>query len=243
MGHPLGHISRTLVWILGLGILLLGCSTTRVAIQVKVPSEIDVARYKRLAVLPFIERVPPEKKKAAHETWGVELASTVRRSLNRPHQFEILSEKETEAMLAGVELEPSLLEDTDQLATLGLELNVDALILGTYRFTTVSEPRRVYYDRYSPSLQRYVTESVIYYQKSYRLAVEIVVADAETGEIVWRHPYQAKAWETHNVATFLISEAVQNDSVFQNLANQVAASFTRHLAPHFERAERLLVKG
>lgn len=230
--------------VLGIGWLTFsGCTTTKVSIRVKVPSEIDVDKYNRLAVIPFIEIRSKDKRADDGVEWGQDLATVFRRSLNRPHKFEILSAKDTDALLKDDLLDPSQLEDATLLATLGAEMEVDALIIGTYRFSSVSEPRRAYYDRYSSTLQRYVTDSVIYYQKSYRLAVELLVVDAGTGEIVWRHPYESKAWERHNVASFLISEAVQSDSIFRNLATQVAASFTRNIAPHYEKSERLLVRG
>ncbi len=236
------HFAMFIVGITFFLALFTGCHTTRVSIQVKVPSEIDVDKYNQLAILPFVDRAHPGKKNDTSNL-GIELASVFRRSLNRPHKFEILDTRNTDILLAGEQMDLETLKDTEKLAFLGSELAVDAFITGTYRFSSVSEPRRMYYDRYSASLQRYVTDSVIYYQKSYKLSVEVLVIDADTGDIVWRHPYQSKAWEAHSIASFLISEAVQSNSVFGNLAAQVAASFTRHVAPHYETSQRILVRG
>jgi hypothetical protein len=124
----------------------------------------------------------------------------------------------------------------------GRHFEVNAVIAGSYRFYTVSQPRRYYGERYSRSLQRYVTDYQDYLQKSYILAVQVMVIDVDTKELVLTEKFERNAVEAHTFGSFLVSRVTPHDSLLKNLAKQAVTEFTRKIAPHFESEERYLVK-
>jgi TolB-like protein len=215
-----------------------GCSNkTQVLIKVKVQSEIDIEKYKKIAIIPFLHT--DEDK---NEEWGEHIAFVFRRYLSKSKKFAVLDSKDTKLTLEGEKITLDTLQSTDRLIDLGGELGVDAIISGTYRFYHVSEPRRLYYDRYSTQLQRYITDTVTYFHKTYVLSLDISIVDANTGEIVWNNKFDQTAAEDHNLGTLLISGISEGDNVMKRLATQAALKFRRKIEPHYETEERILVR-
>ncbi len=218
--------------------LYCGCShTTKVLINVKMQSEIDIDKYANFAVLPFINRKAEKKNEL-----GRSIAFLFRRYLGKSGKFQVLDTKNTNALLEGEEINLDTLRDTNKLIDLGGELGVDALIFGSYKFYNTSEPRRLYYDRYSTNLQRYVTDTVTYFHKTHVLSLNISIVDANTGNIVWRDTLKYTAEEDHNLGTLLISGLSGGNSIMKQLASQAASELARKIAPHYETEERVLAR-
>ena len=215
-----------------------GCgNTTKVLIKVKVQSEIDVTKYEEIAVIPFLH-----SDESKNEEWGENIAFVFRRHLSKSKKFDVLDSKDTKLTLEGERITIDTFQDADKLMDLGGELGVDALVVGTYKFYNISEPRRLYYDRYSVRLQRYITDTVTYFHKTYVLSLNISIVDANTGEIVWSDKFEQTAAEDHNLGTLLISGISEGDNVMKRLTAQAASKFMRKIEPHYETEERILVR-
>ena len=114
--------------------------------------------------------------------------------------------------------------------------------MGTYKFYNISEPRRLYYDRYSMQLQRYITDTVTYFHKTYALSLDISIVDTNTGGAVWGGKFEQTAEEDHNLGTLLISGISEDDNIMKRLAAQAASKFMRKIEPHYESEERILMR-
>ncbi|HIE25820.1 TPA: hypothetical protein EYP66_00865 [Candidatus Poribacteria bacterium] len=221
-----------------LALVNFGCSnTTRVLIRVKVQSEIDVSKYEKIAIIPLLN-----SGESRDEEWGEDIAFIFRRHLSKSQKFDVLDSKDTKLTLAGEQITIDTLQNPDKLMDLGGELAVDALVVGTYKFYQISEPRRLYYDRYSVQLQRYITDTVTYFHKTYVLSLDISIVDADTGETVWSDRFEQTAEEDHNLGTLLISGISEGDNVMKRLTTQAASKFMRKIEPHYETEERILVR-
>ncbi len=228
-----------LIIILFIGLANSGCGNkTRVLIKVKVQSEIDVNKYKKMAIIPFLNT-----SKSKDGELGEHIAFLLRRKLSKSSHLEILDTRETRDILAGEKINLNTLKDENALVDVGGQLGVDALIVGSYKFYDISEPRRMYYDRYSQQLQRYVTDTVTYFHKSYVLSLRIFIVNTNTGKTVWKAPpYKETASENHNLGTLLISEISGKNAITKELASRAVTKFIRQIAPHYETEERILVK-
>ncbi len=220
-----------------------GGSATRVPIQVKVQSEIDVSRYSNFAVLPFSDEQPETKDevKPSEET-GEDIAGMIRLGLGRHKNFHVVSTPETTRMLTGETLNSELLSNVKELVRLGRYFEADAVIVGGYKFYTVSEPRRYYGERYSSQLQRYVTDYQDYLQRTYILSLRVLIVDMHSEEIVWDEAYKRNAVESHTFGSFLVSQVTPHEGILKNLAKQAIGEFTQKIAPHYETEERFLVR-
>ncbi len=219
-----------------------GQAVTRVSIPVKVQSEIDMNRYSSFAVLPFWAVKLKDNEAQPSLEMGEEVASMMRRALGRHKDLDVTRAQETERLLTGETIDLEVLDDTNELVRIGQYFEVDAVITGTYKFYTISQPRRRYGERYSPTLQRYVTDYQDYLQKTYVLLLHITIVDMDTEETVWNEQYERSAIEPHTFGSFLVSRVTPHDTVLKNLAKQAISEFTRRIAPHYEEDERFLVR-
>jgi hypothetical protein len=221
-----------------LALVNFACSnTTKVLVRVKVQSEIDVGKYEQIAIVPLLN-----SGASKNEEWGEDIAFVFRRHLSKSQKFDVLDSKDTRLILAGEQITIDTLQNADELVDLGGQLMVDALVVGTYKFYQISEPRRLYYDRYSVQLQRYITDTVTYFHKTYVLSLNISIVDANTGETVWRGRFEQTAEEDHNLGTLMISGISEGDNVMKRLTTQAASKFMRKIEPHYETEERILVR-
>ena len=220
-----------------------GYSVKRVPIKIQVESTIDVNKYSGFAVLPFIEEQDSDNQRieSANET-GEEIASLVRIGLGRHQNLDVVGTQETMRLFAGETLDENLLLDVEDLVRIGQYFEVDAVIVGSYTFFAVSQPRRYYGERYSRRLQRYVTDYQDYLEKTYILSLRIVIAGVDTEEIIRDDKYERRAFQSHTVSSFLVSEVTPHEGILKSLAKQAISEFTRQVAPHYELEERFLVK-
>ena len=219
-----------------------GGSVARVSIPIKVQSEINVSQYSSFVVLPFFDEQPDEESKAAANETEEEIASLMRRRLGQHNNLNILGTQETLRMLDGEPLDLNLLNNHSQIFKYGELFEVDAVVLGSYKFYTVSRSRRYYGERYSRTMQRYVTDYQDYLQKNYIFSLRVLIADAESEEVVWDEKYERTAAEAHTLGSFIVSQATPDESTLKNLAKQAITEFTRKIAPHYQTEERFLVR-
>ena len=219
-----------------------GSSITRVSIPIKVQSEIKLSQYSSFVVLPFFdEQSEGDADSSAKET-EEEIASIMRRRLGQHKNLHILGTQETLRMSEGEPINLNLLNDPSQIYQFGELFEVDAVVLGSYKFYTVSRSRRYYGERYSRTMQRYVTDYQDYLQKNYIFSLRVIIADAESEEVVWDEKYERTAVEAHTLGSFLVSQATPDESTLKNLAKQAITEFTRQIAPHYQTEERFLVR-
>ncbi len=221
-----------------------GCGgpIARVSIPIKVQSELNVSQYSSFVVLPFFDERPDGETTSAAKETEEEIASLMRRRLGQQKNLNILGTQETLRMLDGEPLGLNLLNDPSQIFQYGELFEVDAVVLGSYKFYTVSRSRRYYGERYSRTMQRYVTDYQDYLQKNYIFSLRVVIADAESEEVVWDEKYERAAAEAHTLGSFLVSQATPDESTLKNLAKQAITEFTRKIAPHYQTEERFLVR-
>jgi len=220
------------------------CSSTatRVSIPIKVQSEIDISRYTTLAVLPF---VPEEQMGRADEklpeTIGKDIADILRRALSRQKSFEVVGTQETTRLLTGETVQEEWLSDVEHLRHLGEYFEVNAVIIGSFRFYSDSRPRRYYGERYSLQRQRYVVDYQDYMQKTYLLSLRVIIVDVETEQIIWNRTYRRSTAEAHTLGSFIFSQAGPQANTIRELSKRAVSEFTRQISPHYEREDRYLV--
>lgn len=220
-----------------------GSSVTRVPIKIQVESTIDVTKYSGFAVLPFIEaKEAGNQRIASSEEAGEEIAALMRIGLGRNQNLDVVSTQETSRLFADKTLDENLLADVSELVRIGQYFEVDAVIVGSYNFFAVSQPRRYYGERYSRRLQRYVTDYRDYFEKTYILSLRIVIASVDTEEIIREDTYERRAFQSHSVNSLLISEVTPQQGILKSLGRQAISEFTRQVAPHYEQEERFLVR-
>ena len=222
-----------------------GCasSVARVPIKIQVESTIDVAKYSGFAVLPFIEAKDSGRQRiVSSDDTGEEIASLMRIGLGRNQHLDVVSTQDTLRLFTDDTADEDLLVDVSELVRIGEYFEVDAVIVGSYDFFAVSQPRRYYGERYSRSLQRYVTDYQDYLEKTYILSLRVVIASVDTEEIIQDDTYERRAFQAHSVSSFLISEVAPHQGVLKSLARQAISEFTRQVSPHYEQEERFLVR-
>lgn len=222
-----------------------GCASavTRVPIKIQVESTIDVTKYSGFAVLPFIEAKDSGRQRiVSSDDTGEEIASLMRIGLGRNQNLDVVSTQDTLRLFTDETADEDLLVDASELVRIGEYFEVDAVIVGSYDFFAVSQPRRYYGERYSRSLQRYVTDYQDYLEKTYILSLRVVIASVDTEEIIQDDTYERRAFQAHSVSSFLISEVAPHQGVLKNLARQAISEFTRQVSPHYEQEERFLVR-
>lgn len=224
-------------------------NVTEVQIKVKTGSDIDVSKYQKIAVLPFViddEQIKNGKKNLSEDEHDDEKSEKIsfflRRILFKSKKIDVMDTVKTNLIIAGESIDSSLLQDEERLTDIGGELGVDAFITGKYKFYGISEPRSMPVQRYSLQLQHYVTETITYFHKIHILSVQVFVIDARTGKTVLDKSYNPSTSEAHSLGTLIINEAFQGDRVFDKLVNMVVVDFAKLIAPHYELEKRLLVK-
>ena len=219
-----------------------GSAVTRVSIPVKVQSEIDIGRYSNFAVLPFVSERHAERNEELPPEVGEDIAAVLRRGLARQKSFEVVNSQETARLLTGEDIGEEWLSDTKHLSQLGEYFEVKGIIVGSFRFYSDSRPRRYYGERYSIQRQRYVMDYQDYMQKTYLLALRVMIIDVETEKIVWDESYRRSTAEAHTIGSFIFSQAGPQANTVRELGRRAVSEFTRQISPHYEQEDRYLVK-
>ena len=222
-----------------------GCTSavTRVPIKIQVESTIDVTKHSGFAVLPFVEVKDSGRQRiVSSDETGEDIASLMRIGLGRNQNLDVVSTQDTLRLFSNETLTEDLLVDVSELVRIGQYFETDAVIVGSYNFFARSQPRRYYGEHYSRRLQRYVTDYQDYLEKTYVLSLRIVIASVETEEIIQDDTYERRAFQSHSVSSFLMSEVTPHQGVLKSLARQAISEFTRQVSPHYEQEERYLVR-
>lgn len=219
-----------------------GSKVARVSIPIKVQSEIDINTYSNFAVLPFVSEKHTTKIGEIPSDIGEDVAQILRSNLTRQKQFDIINKQETERIITGEEIEEKLLADTERLSKLGGYFEVKGIIIGSYRFYTDTRPRRYYGERYSVSQQRYVMDYQDYMQKTYYLALRVMIIDVDTEKIIWDEVYQQRAAEAHSIGSFVFSQMAPQETTLRELSKRAVAQFTQDISPHYEQEDRFLMR-
>ena len=222
-----------------------GCASavTRVPIKIQVESTIDVTKYSGFAVLPFVEAKDSGRQRiASSDETGEDIASLMRIGLGRNQNLDVVSTQDTLRLFSNETLDEDLLVDVSELVRIGQYFETDAVIVGSYNFFARSQPRRYYGEHYSRRLQRYVTDYQDYLEKTYVLSLRIVIASVDTEEIIQDDTYERRAFQSHSVSSFLMSEVTPHQGVLKSLARQAISEFTRQVSPHYEQEERYVVR-
>lgn len=237
---------RTLALISIMVVVFIGCSNSvrKINIPIKVDSQIDFEQYTNLVVFPFalvkrrnmLANVPVDT--------GNEIALTLRYQLGRRKDLSVMSTQETLLMLDGEVSTVTTLSqaNVDRAISISEYMDVDAIVGGDYDFYAVSQPRRAYSERYSRTLQRYVTYYQDYLEKTYVLSLKIRVLDVAAKEFVWDEIYSRRASEAHSLGSMIISEVAPTNSILKNLIQQALRKFIREISPHYETEYRFLVQ-
>lgn len=222
-----------------------GCASavTRVPIKIQVESTIDVTKHSGFAVLPFVEVKDSGRQRiVSSDETGEDIASLMRIGLGRNQNLDVVSTQDTLRLFSNETLDEDLLVDVSELVRIGQYFETDAVIVGSYNFFARSQPRRYYGEHYSSRLQRYVTDYQDYLEKTYVLSLRIVIASVETEEIIQDDTYERRAFQSHSVSSFLMSEVMPHQGVLKSLARQAISEFTKQVSPHYEQEERYLVR-
>ncbi len=228
--------------IVSLTLCACGSKVARVSIPIKVQSEIDINTYSNFAVLPFVSEKHTTKIGKIPADIGDDVAQILRSNLTRQKHFDIINKQETERIITGEEIEEKLLADTERLSKLGGYFEVRGVIIGSYRFYTDTRPRRYYGERYSVSQQRYVMDYQDYMQKTYYLALRVMIIDVDTEKIIWDEVYQQRAAEAHSIGSFVFSQMAPQETTLRELSKRAVAQFTQEISPHYEQEDRFLMR-
>jgi len=219
-----------------------GSKVARVAIPIKVQSEIDIDTYSNFAVLPFVSEKSSTKLGELPVEIGTEIAEILRSGLTRRKHFEVVGKQETARIMTGEDVGEELLANTERLSELGRYFEVKGIIVGSYRFNTDTRPRRYYGERYSVRQQRYVMDYQDYMQKTYILSLRVMIIDVDTEKIIWDEAYQQSTAEAHSVGSFVFSQMAPQETTLRELSRRAAAEFTRDISPHYEQEDRFLIR-
>lgn len=231
-----------LLLLLSLTLCACGNKVARVSIPIKVQSEIDINTYSNFAVLPFISEKHTSKIGEIPADIGKDVAQILRSGLSRQKHFEVVDKQETERIMTGEEIEEDLLADTERLSKFGGYFEVKGIIVGSYRFYTDTRARRYYGERYSVSQQRYVMDYQDYMQKTYLLALRVIIVDVDSEKIIWDEVYQQRAAEAHSIGSFVFSQMAPQETTLRELSKRAVAQFTQDISPHYEQEDRFLMR-
>lgn len=239
---PQYAISCILV-ILSLFICSCGSKITRVPIPIKVQSEIDINTYSNFAVLPFVSDKNNSKIDNIPVEIGSEIAQILRSKLSREKHFKIIDKHETDRLMTGEDIDAdNWLTDTDRLSELGRYFEVKGIIVGSYRFTTDTRPRRYYGERYSYRQNRYVMQYQDYMQKTYLILLRVMILDVDSGEIIWDESYLQRTDEAHSLGSLVFSQMAPKETTMRELSKRALAKFAQDISPHYEKEDRFLIR-
>jgi len=248
--QTLHHVSQITIKLIPSFIIVLftltlcscGKKFARVPINIKVQSEIDINTYSNFAVLPFVIDKNTKKLDELPADIGPEIAQILRSVLGRQKHFDVVNKQETERIMTGEKIEDDWLTNTERLSELGEYFEVKGVIVGSYRFYTDTRPSRYYGERYSPQQQRYVMDYQDYVQKTYLLALRVMIIDVDTQKIIWDELYQQRSAEAHNIGSFVFSQMAPQQTTMRELSKRALTDFARQISPHYEQEDRFLMR-
>lgn len=219
---------------------LLGCYNNGEVVKIKamVNSKVDMRKYKNVAVMDFIDN-----RENAFTTEGAILARMIRKQLGKSKDIQILSEKTTYQRWEG-EVDKDKIEDPDILMSICSQLEVDALIVGTFDFQQLNQPVPYIVERYSSRTGQYRPETGTYVKGVYRLSLHAKLVDGATGETVFDYnppvaekPKLGSAWGVP-----FPDDDNTDPASLRVIASKPVNDFILSLVPHYEYEKRILVR-
>ncbi len=236
------HIS-VCVWVMiTLTLCSCGSKVSRVSIPIKVQSEIDINTYSNFAVLPFVSKKSETKLDKIPVEIGAEIAEILRSSLTHQKHFEVVNKQETKRLMTGENVSEEWLADIEHLSKLGEYFEVKGIIVGSYRFYTDTRPKRYYGERYSARQQRYVMDYQDYMQKTYMVALRVMIIDVDSEKIIWDDTYQQSTAEAHSIGSLVFSQMAPQETTLRELSKRALTQFTKDISPHYEQEDRFLMR-
>jgi len=208
-----------------------------VPVRVKVAAELDVQKYNRIAVIPFVDK---ENRLSSEQL--DELTELLRQNLVRIPNLSVQPGLTTRELLENEELNAETVHNPENIRNWGGVLNTPAVITGVVRYYSVTAPRQHYVERYSFQLQRYVTEVETYLARTHYLHIELTVWDSETGSVLLPFKRSRQVEETESVVGYIVREATGTSSLLSRLIREPLRDFSRRIMPHYEYEERVLVR-
>ena len=236
------HISVCVLVMVTLTLCSCGSKVSRVSIPIKVQSEIDINTYSNFAVLPFVSEKDETKLDKIPVEIGSEIAEILRSSLTHQKHFEVVNKQETKQLMTGENVSEEWLADIEHLSKLGEYFEVKGIIVGSYRFYTDTRPRRYYGERYSARQQRYVMDYHDYMQKTYMVALRVMIIDVDSEKIIWDDTYQQSIAEAHSISSLVFSQMAPQETTLRELSKRALTQFTRDISPHYEQEDRFLMR-
>ena len=218
--------------------VFLGCyGIEAVKIKVRVDSKVDMKKYSTIAVMDFIDR-----KDNSPTDQGKILARMIRKQLRNNKELHILDERSMYLTLEE-EIDKDKIEAPIALISICDQLEVDALIVGTFDFSRVSRPVPYIIERYSPRTGKYRPEARTYIQGVYRLSLHAKVVDGTTGKTVFDYvPPPEEKPEFRSVWGLSLSEGGPDLTNLRSMAARPVTAFVLSLIPHYEYERRILVR-
>ncbi|HGE70006.1 TPA: hypothetical protein ENX78_04165 [Candidatus Poribacteria bacterium] len=217
-------------------LLFLGCySTENVNITVRVDSKVDMRKYRTIAVMDFVDK----SSKSANDN-GKLIARMIRKQLKKSKDFQILEERN---MTIESEVHENELDDLNVLVSLGNQLGVDALIVGSFEAYQRYQSIPYIVDRYSTSTGKYVPEGRTYYQKTYVFSFHAQLIDVADGKIVYEYsPRPEERPEYRSGFGLPFTDGSNDPANVRAMAVRPVTNFVLSLMPHYETERRILVK-
>jgi hypothetical protein len=218
--------------------VLLGCYGTEVVkIRVRVDSKVDMSKYNTLAVMDFIDirdNSPTDQ--------GKTLARMLRKQLVNSKEFHVLDER-TMYLTLEEEIDKDKIEDPSVLVFISDQLEVDALIVGTFDFYQMNQAIPYIVERYSPSAGTYRPETRTYIQRVNHFSLHAKVVDGRTGETIFDYaPRPEEKPELRSVSWIPFSESGSDLTSLRSIAARPVAAFFLNLVPHYEYERSILAR-
>lgn len=157
----------------------LACSTVHVSVPVTRPAEINMARYRQLAVERFEGRT------------GTEVANLLQQELVRSQRFQVVNRQNLDRIMRELQLSASDLSDPSKAIRLGKQLPASALIFGHVEESDYYEDPVTWTEYETTDDKGRKTRHRRFYRNGVsRVRVTFHIDDVETGQIVTSRTFQ-----------------------------------------------------
>ena len=207
-------------------IYLAGCYKAEVIkIKTIVNSKVDMRKYKKVAVIDLVDN-----GENALTNQGEILARMIRKQLGKSKDLQ--------------KIDKDKISKSDVLVSICNQLEVDALIVGTFDLRQINQPVPYIVERYSSNTGRYVPETRTYIQGVYRLSFHTKLVDGKTGETVFDYapPIEERPKLSTTLGLPLPDSGNVDPEVLRRIAARPVNNFVLSLVPHYEYEKRILVR-
>ena len=217
--------------------VFLGCyGAEAVKIKVQVDSKVDMKKYNTIAVMDLID-----SRTNSPTDQGKFLARMIRKQLRKSKDFHIMDERNMYLTLEE-EIDRGEIEDANALVSICEQLEVDALIVGTFDFYRMNQSMPYIVESYSPRTGKYRPETRTYIQRINRLSLHAKVVNGATGETIFDYVRSEDKPELRNTWGMPLSGGGSDSTSLRSMAARPVRDFVLSLIPHYEYERRILVR-